>query len=192
VVSATAAWDPQRPTEGAYMAMLWFEHGAFASLTYSGYGHFDTDEWTGWIGEMGQAKDPAQHGAARRRLQQAGTPQEEARLKNEATYGGPAYQRPAAQSGALHQHFGPVIVSCERADLRPLPDGVWVHGDETKRHVALPPPAVPRFEVVDELVAAVRQGQPPLHDGTWARQTLQVCLALLESARRRAPVELPA
>jgi phthalate 4,5-cis-dihydrodiol dehydrogenase len=192
VAAATAAWDPQRPTEGAYSAMLWFEGGAFASLTYSGYGHFDSDEWTGWVGEMGQAKDPAQHGAARRRLQQAGSPGDEARLKNEATYGGPAYRPLAAQGGALHQHFGPVIVSCERADLRPVPDGVWIYADQERRHLPLPAPAVPRFEVIDELVAAVRQGQPPLHDGVWARATLQVCLALLESAARGQPVDLAA
>lgn len=192
VAAATAAWDPQRPTEGAYSAMLWFEGGAFASLTYSGYGHFDSDEWTGWVGEMGQAKDPAQHGAARRRLQQAGSPEHEARLKNEATYGGPAYRPPAVQSGALHQHFGPVIVSCERADLRPVPDGVWVYADQERRHLPLPAPAVPRFEVIDELVAAVRGGQPPLHDGPWARATLQVCLALLQSAACGQPVDLAA
>ncbi len=29
------------------------QNGAFASLTYSGYGHFDSDEFQGWIGEMG-------------------------------------------------------------------------------------------------------------------------------------------
>jgi len=31
--------------------MLTFESGAFASVTYSGYGHFDSDELTGGIGE---------------------------------------------------------------------------------------------------------------------------------------------
>ena len=58
VRAATGAWDPSRPTEGAYAALLTFADGAFASLTYSGYGHFDSDEWQGWIGEMGQKKTP--------------------------------------------------------------------------------------------------------------------------------------
>ncbi|MBC8023951.1 MAG: Gfo/Idh/MocA family oxidoreductase, partial [Burkholderiales bacterium] len=61
------AWDAARPTEGAYCALLGFEQ-CFASLTYSGYGHFDSDELAGWIGELGQAKDPSAHGAARRAL----------------------------------------------------------------------------------------------------------------------------
>jgi phthalate 4,5-cis-dihydrodiol dehydrogenase len=47
----------------------------------------------------------------------------------------------------------------------------------------LEPPAIPRREVLDELIAAVRGGQAPLHSGEWGRATLAVCLALLESAR---------
>ena len=190
VRAATGAWDPQRPTEGAYTAMLWFANGAFASLTYSGYGHFDSDEWTGWIGEMGNAKDPAGHGAARRRLKQVANAEEEARLKNESTYGGPSYKPPAPVSNAWYQHFGPIVVSCTSADLRPGPDGVWIHGDDAKTHVALPQPPVPRSEVVDELHAALREGVAPLHDGPWARATLEVCLALLRSAHEDREVRI--
>ena len=58
VRAATGAWDATRPTEGAYSALLTFEGGAFASLTYDGYGHFDSDELMGWIGESGQQKQP--------------------------------------------------------------------------------------------------------------------------------------
>ena len=58
VRAVTGAWDATRPTEGAYAALLTFENGAFASLTYSGYGDFDSDEFQGWIGEMGQTKAP--------------------------------------------------------------------------------------------------------------------------------------
>jgi phthalate 4,5-cis-dihydrodiol dehydrogenase len=190
------AWDPSRPTEGAYSAMLWFEDGAFASLTYSGYAHFDSDEWTGWIGEMGSAKDPESYGGARRRLLTLESPAEEARLKAAATYGGPEYKPPpagvASGAPALHQHFGPVIVTCDRADIRPLPSGVLVYADDVRQHHPLGAPAVPRFEVIDELVAAVRQGVRPLHDGPWARATLEVCLALLASGREQRDVELPA
>jgi phthalate 4,5-cis-dihydrodiol dehydrogenase len=192
VRAATGAWDPGRRTEGAYTALLWFANGAFASLTYSGYGHFDSDEWTGWTGEMGHAKDPAAHGAARRRLQQVASAQEEARLKNDSTYGGPGYRPPAAVNDAWYQHFGPVVVSCDAADLRPTPEGVWVYGHEEKTHRALPRPTVPRSEVIDELCAALRRGTPPLHDGRWARATLQVCLALLRSARESRELELAA
>jgi phthalate 4,5-cis-dihydrodiol dehydrogenase len=190
VRAATGAWDAARNTEGAYAVLLWFENGAFASLTYCGYGHFDSDEWCGWIGEMGDAKNPADHGAARKRLAQVPDPAAEARLKNAATYGGPAYRPPAPATPALHQHFGSVLVSCERADLRPAPDGVWIYADLDKRHEPLPAPAVPRFEVVDEFFGALRHGIAPLHDGPWARSTLEVCLAVLRSAREQRDVEV--
>ena len=58
VRAATGAWDKTRPTEGAYAALLTFANGAFASLSYNGYGHFDSDEFQGWIGEMGLPKAP--------------------------------------------------------------------------------------------------------------------------------------
>jgi phthalate 4,5-cis-dihydrodiol dehydrogenase len=190
VRAATGAWDPERRTEGAYSVLLWFANGAFASVTYSGYGHFDSDEWCDWTGEMGNRKNPAEYGAARRRLRQVGNASEEARLKNESTYGGPTYKAPAPGAGASYQHFGPVLVSCEAADLRPVPDGVWVYGHDAKTHERLPPAAVPRSEVIDELHAALRENVAPLHDGPWARATLAVCLALLQSARENREVEL--
>jgi phthalate 4,5-cis-dihydrodiol dehydrogenase len=190
VRAVTAAWDSERNTEGAYSVLLWFANGAFASLTYSGYGHFDSDEWSNWTGEMGNAKNPSEHGGARRRLRQIGTAEEEGRLKNESTYGGPAYKPLDAASAASYQHFGPMIVSCEHGDIRPMPDGVWIYGNETKQHEPLPQPAIPRSEVIDELVAALRCGGAPLHDGPWARATLQVCLAILDSARDNRDVLL--
>ncbi|MPS99828.1 MAG: Gfo/Idh/MocA family oxidoreductase [Pseudomonas sp.] len=191
VRAITGDWDPRRPTQGAYSALLWFEGGAFASVSYNGYGHFDSDEWCDWIGEMGSEKSPEAYGAARRKLATVGSPEEEARLKAAGTYGGPGYlPAPADAPPAWHQHFGPVLVSCERGDIRPLPDSVCVYGDLTKERRPLGRPAVPRFEVIDELYDAVVNGTAPLHDGEWARSTLEVCLALLESAGSGKDVEL--
>ena len=186
-------WDPARPTEGGYTGLLWFEDGAFASLTYSGYGRFDSDEWMGTVGEMGNPKDlDAVYGQARRRLATVSDAAAEAELKAAGTYGGPAWKAPAPGASAQvhHQHFGPVIVSCEHGDVRPLPDAVWVYGNERRERIPLPAPAVPRFEVVDELVNAVLHGRSPLHDGPWARATLEICLALLASAQENREVEL--
>jgi phthalate 4,5-cis-dihydrodiol dehydrogenase len=178
VRAQTGVWDRTRPTEGAYAALAIFESGAFASLTYSGYGHFDSDEFEGWIGEMGQAK-AARARRDRRRFADAA---EEAAFKAARIYGGADWKPPPPQVLA-HQHFGTVIVSCERADLRPMPNGVAVHDARGSRLEALAPPAVPRAEVIDELHAAVVEGRPPLHDAAWATATLEVCLAMLASAR---------
>lgn len=177
VRAATGAWDPARPTEGSYAALLTFEGGAFASLAYGGYGHFDSDEFQGGIGEMGQAK-----ASYARKPQNFVSAAEEAAFKNARNYGGAAYQPPVAQDRA-HQHFGTVIVSCERADLRPMPNGVMVYQSGTARLDPLPPPSVPRAEVIDELFAAIIEGKPPLHDGLWGVATLEVCLAMLASSR---------
>ncbi len=182
VRSITGAWDPARPTEGAYSALLAFENDVFASLVYSGYAHFDSDEFTGWIGEMGQKKDPSSYGTARKSLRG-----NELDLKARKNYGGPAFKAPKSRH---HQHFGVLIVSCEKADLRPLPEGVMVYADGAKRLDALPAPRIPRVGVVDELYAAVVSGKPPLHGGPWAMATMEVCLAMLRSAREGKEIPL--
>ena len=194
VRAVLGAWDPARRTEGAYMSMLWFERDLVASLTYSGYAHFDSDEWCGGIGEMGAPKNMADYAVARRRLGRLVSAEEEAAAKAASTYGGPQYEPPAnvadRRPALQHQHFGPVIVTCERGDVRPVPDGVWIYGDATREHRTMPLPSVPRFEVIDELYAGVREGRPPLHDGTWAKATLEICLALLRSGREQREVRL--
>ena len=184
VYAQTGAWDRERPTEGAYQALLRFQDGAFASATYSGYAHFDSDVWMGGINEGGSPSDPTGYGGARRRLAAvAGDAQAEARLKAARGYGSPAYQPPAGPPPPSYQHFGPVIVSCEGADLRPLPDGVEILDHAQRSTHRLPAPAVPRAEVFDEVIAAVRGERAPLHDGAWARATTEACLAMLASAR---------
>ena len=175
----TGAWDPARPTEGAYSAMLTFEDGAFATMTYSGYAHFDSDELSGWIGEMGAPKDSAKYGAARAMLRDVDSPAAEAALKSTRGYG---TAQPAAPKPTAHNHFGTVIASCTGADLRPMPSGVMIYDNTRAWLDALPPPVVPRAEVIDELYDAVVRGIPAIHSGEWAMATLDVCLAILKSA----------
>lgn len=190
VRATTGRFDPARPTEGAYQALLVFADGASATLTYSGYGRYDSDEQLGWIGEMGQRRDPESYGTARRGLVGVSTPEEEAALKNTRTYG-VAKSSVAPLSAALgHNHFGPITVCCEQADLRPLAEGVMVYADDRRWLEALPAPTVPRAEVVDELHAAVRSGIAPLHSGAWGMATLEICLAILESARTGREIAL--
>jgi len=185
VRAVTGAWDTARPTEGAYAALLTFVDGAFASLTYSGYGHFDSDEWQNWIGEMGQTKSPYA-GPARPHFTNT---QQELAFKSARNYGGPDY-RPFAASSQAHQNFGTLLVSCERADLRAVPDGVMIYQNGTSRLDAVPTPSVPRAEVIDELCRAVVHSEAPLHDGPWAMATLEVMLAMLRSAREGRDIAL--
>lgn len=190
VMAQTGAWDPTRPTEGAYQALLAFEGGAFASATYSGYGHFDSDAWMDQIGEMGQAKSAHDHGAARKRLADLAQATQESTLKARRNYGGDLYVAQTPGMANDHQHFGPLIVSCEKADLRPTATGIEIFSDRQRSFDALPRPIVPRSEVIDELVGVVQHHNPALHSGAWARATTEVCLALLASARDQLPQTL--
>ena len=178
----TGSFDAARPAQAAWSCQLGFENGAFATLVYSGYAHFDTDEFMGWIGEMGQKKDPGSYWPGRRRLQG-----DELALKNARNYGGESFSAPTP---VAHQHFGLFIASCEKADLRPLPEGVMIYGDTEKRLEPLPPPKLARVELIDELYGAVIEGRAPLHSGEWAMATLEVCLAMLRSAREGREVLL--
>jgi phthalate 4,5-cis-dihydrodiol dehydrogenase len=184
VRALTGAWDGSRPTEGAYSCLIAFESGTFATLVYSGYAHFDSDQFMGWIGESGRRKDPSAYGGARKALSSS----DERSLKDAGNYGGSEFAEPAKAD--FHQHFGPVIVSCDRADLRPLPDGIEICDDAGRRSVPLAPPGVPRVQVIDELYDAVVGGKRPLHDGEWAAATLEICLAILRSARESKEIPL--
>lgn len=179
VRALTGAWDPARPTEGAYAALLQFTSGAFASLTYSGYAHFDGDAFADWISEGGRAKPAGAAFTTRARLA-AGTAAELAQ-RTARTYGnGP---EAAPTNPPHHEHFGLIIASCDRADLRPFPDRLEIHADSQTITRPIPPPRVPRQEVLDELVAAIRLGQPPLHSAAWGLATMEATLAILDSAR---------
>lgn len=185
----TASWDKDRAAEGAYAALFEFEDGAFATAVYSGYGHFDSDEFCGWIGEMGLPRERDRYGAARRALGDL-TAAQEAVLKAARNYGGTEYNAAVSVAPRRHQHFGFLLASCAHADLRPTPDGVMIYGDFERRLEKVAVAAVPRAEVIDEFYDAITAGRAPLHTGRWAMATLEVCLAILRSAKERREITL--
>jgi phthalate 4,5-cis-dihydrodiol dehydrogenase len=176
--------DPLRPTEGSCAALLQFEGGAAASLVYSGYDHFDTDEWHFGISERGAPK-PIAHGAARRALGGA-TDETKARTESFA-YGNTAGELPPHQP-----HFGITIVTCANGDMRASADGVTIYSGDGVREIPLPRGgSMPgRREVLDDLAAAIRTGKRPVHDGHWGKATVEVALAILRSSREGREVML--
>lgn len=187
VRATTGIWDAQRPTEGAMTAFVEFDSGVSASLTYSGYDHFDSDALCGWIGTGGRLRQAA-HGAARRRLAAAGSGSETAaRTARGFTGGGAVQQAPPCQP-----HFGFLLVSCERGDMRVSAQGVEIFDDAGVREIVLPPCRVApdRDLVVDEFVLGVRTGQAPLQDVAWGRETMRAVLALLHSGQQRREIML--
>lgn len=184
-------WDPARPTEGALTALLDFSSGTAASLIYSGYDRFDSDEFAFWVAESGAEKTPA-YGDARRALGKRSA-EDEARLKAESGFAGRGVR---ALTGAAHQpHFGMLLASCERGDLRPASDGVLVYDDDGVREIALPKGRIApnKDGVIDEFYDAIVHGVAPLHDGHWGATTVAAVTALVRSAqeRREIPLEEP-
>lgn len=191
VRAATWDLDPSRHTEGAYTAFLEFESGAVATLTYSGYDHFESSELA-----TGQAKAQDRYGAAQRALRAAQTAEDEVAMRIDTGYGGEhsvARARAAAGGSSLLQpELGSFIATCSGGDLRMLPDGVGAYTPEGFTLVAPEPwrGVQGRGAVIDELYYAVVDGRPVVHSGRWAKATMEVCLAMLESGRTRKDVQL--
>jgi phthalate 4,5-cis-dihydrodiol dehydrogenase len=187
IMAVAGSWDPARPGAGAYTALMRFSSGSAASLTYSGYAHYDSDELMGWVSELGRLKDPEAHGEARRRV--AGlSAQEEALAKLARTFDGSSGH---AQSPATHnEHFGFVLASCERADLKIVPDGIWIFGDQRKEFLPVATPPFARLGVIEEFLQAIRGERPARHDGEWGLITTMCCEAVVRSSATGRPVRL--
>jgi len=180
----TTILDPARPTEASCAALLSFDNGVAASLVYSGYDHFDSDEWHFGISERGSPKKLA-HGAARRALALA---QDETRARTETF----AYGATGADLPQHQPHFGITIATCADGDMRAAADGLTIYGRNGAREIPIPRGgSMPgRREVLDDMRLAIRTGRPPLHDGRWGKATVEVALAILRSAREGREVAL--
>jgi phthalate 4,5-cis-dihydrodiol dehydrogenase len=192
VRAMTGIWDPARAHEGSYVCYLEFEDGTPATLAYSGYGFFDTAELFGWVGEGGQPRDPETNVKVRRRLRTIRTAEEEEALKEQMRFGGRREgEYSHAWSGERHQpFFGLTIVSCDKGDIRQTAGGLMIYGEDGKREIALPEGSRGREAEVEELYQAVVNRRPVFHDGRWGQATLEVCLAMLQSAEERKEIFL--
>lgn len=190
VTAHTGVWDASRRTEGAYSALLRFSGDVAASLTYSANAHFASDVLLGWIDEGGWPKIPDSFAHTRSTLPPGLSRHAEEELQRRRGCG--VAEDMAARKDAVrwHGHFGFIVVSCERADLRPVPHGVIVDGDREHGLRPLGAPAAPRLAVIEELCGAIWNDCRPLHSGESGLATLEVGLAILKSARERREVRL--
>jgi phthalate 4,5-cis-dihydrodiol dehydrogenase len=186
-------WDQSRPTEGAVQAFLEFDNDATASVIYNGYAHFDSDEFHSWIGEMGQQKDPEAYGVARRKLKTVNSPEEEAALKTSSGFDEDVIdQMLRTDTEHYHPHLGELIISCEHGDIRCMPNGMIIYGDEEKEMVSIPPAKsiFDKTNVLDEFYHSVSTNHPLLHDGRWGKATMEVSLAILASSQQKKEIHL--
>jgi len=191
VRSMAWALEPGRPTEGSHLTFLQFEDGAAASLVFSGYDYFDSDEFHFWVGESGEPKAADGHGKARAQLRRFANAHEEGAFKAAAATR--ADLGAAVQPAHWHHlHCGVTIVSCARGDMRPSADGVLIYDQSGRRELPVARGAAfpDKSSVIDEMLQAMRTGESPLHDGAWGKATMEVSMAVLQSARERREIVL--
>jgi phthalate 4,5-cis-dihydrodiol dehydrogenase len=113
---------------------------------------------------------------------------DEARARTETF----SYGRAGADQPPHQPHFGVTIVTCAEGDMRATADGVKIYDRDGVREVTLPRgDSMPgRSEVLDDMRLAIRAGDTPIHDGRWGRTTVQIALAILQSAREGREVVL--
>lgn len=177
--------DSRRSCDGAYSGIVEFENGCIGTITYSGYGHYDSDAELDWVSELGVQKEVDTHGAARKRL--SGIENEVAAKKDRGFSGANS----APPTSDFHEHFGNITVSCERADIKPTAKGIHIYGDEGHEFIPLPLESPPREEVIAELYAVVRKGKPAVHSAGRGFVNVALCEAIYESSRSKQRVLLP-
>lgn len=207
VRAMASRWEPSRNSETSYVCYLEFEDGLPATLVYSGLGFFDTAELFWWIGESGLPRYPEKNAAARKNYQQARDNHAEdwiGEMKERMRYGNSSFgakpnmppgwekggYRPGIDSETRHQpFFGLTLASCEKGDMRQSPDGIFIYG-EKKREVPIEKGMRGRRAEITELYEGAVKGRPMFHDGRWGAATLEVCLAILQSAAERREIKL--
>ncbi len=191
VRAMTGIWDASRGHEGSYTCYLEFEDGVPATLVYSGYGFFDTAELHWWVGEGGQPRDPGTNLRVRKTSKAISDPDKEEMLKEQMRYGGQkegAFSHRSEKSVRRQPFFGFTVVTCEKGDIRQSADGLLVYGDEEIKELDIPQGRIGRQAEVEELYQAVVNNRPVFHDGRWGEATLEVCMAILESAKERREI----
>lgn len=181
VRGSVGRWMPDRPCAGNFSAFLEFEDGTPATVSYNGYGYFDTSELTWGRGTRMYSDD--ERVTVRRELHGANGSSAEA-AKDQIRFG--ARDVPARSLS----WFGLTIASCERGDVRQSPNGVFVYGDEGRREVVGCGEGRMGVLEMNEMYGCLAEGKPVVHDGRWGLATLEVCTALLESSARRREVVL--
>jgi phthalate 4,5-cis-dihydrodiol dehydrogenase len=191
VRGSTGQWFKGRPIAGYYSGFLEFEDGTPATLMHNGYGYFLASELVPWGGQNSRYSE-AERAAIRKSLLD-GTRNENAD-KDEMRIGGAHEREVRDRSKAkpwLPNDLGILVATCEKGDIRQSQFGLFVHSDEGTKDVPLIGGGGPsrRGELM-ELYNAVVLDKPIRHTGPWGMATLEVCLALIQSAKERKEIFL--
>src|SRR4051794_5139761 len=194
VRGTTKADVAYRPFSTFYSAYLEFEDGTPAYVFHDGKGYFFT-------GELLNGQQNSRYTWEQRRelraAMNAGARDDEAdkqALRIGGENAGNQFTEPSrAERYMGNPDAGIVLVSAERGAMRASPHGVFVYDEDGQHDVDLSVnntgPAGRRGELV-EFHKSVVEGKAPFHDGRWGMATLEVALAIMESARERKEIML--
>lgn len=193
----TGQWMKERPAPGYYCAYLEFEDGTPATVVYNGYGYFDTSELTWGIGE----RHYSQEERVRIRKELRGGEIDEEKAKEAMRFGAeragefvhgaaPREERVRRGLPGGGHFFGITVATCERGDIRQSTNGIYVYSDEGVKEIAVAGGSAARNSELQELYEAAMQDRPVCHDGRWGMATLEICLAIMQSARERREIIL--
>jgi phthalate 4,5-cis-dihydrodiol dehydrogenase len=183
---------PERPAPGNFSAYLEFEDGTPATISYSGYGYFNTSDLVWGIGDRMYTEDEAVQVRKQLRNKTLDVAAQKENLREQTRLGNdrPAGERAGVRRAATGNWFGITLVSCERGTIRQSPDGLLIYDDEGHREVPVTGEGASGNAELRELHAAITQGTPLTHDGRWGMATLEVCVSILQSARERREIML--
>ncbi len=191
VRGTTGQWFAGRPIPGYYSAFLEFEDGTPATLLHNGYGYFLASELVPW--GTNKMRYTYEERAVIRKQLLDGTRDESAdkdAMRIGGAQEGALFRRRGERRAWVPNDLGILIVSCERGDIRQSQYGVFVYGDDGIQDVPLPEQGSSRRAELEELYGAVVLNQPIRHTGPWGMATLEVCLAILQSAKERREIFL--
>lgn len=184
-LSATVgAWDEERPVPGSFSAYMHFDNGVAATAVYSGYDRFHTGELT--YGHS-QARDNEGYAKARKSLAAGQAKGDELAMKAAGRYGGSSpvavfrAEAPRSFSWISDLLF---VVTGDKAEVRVTPSGVIYYGEDEVREIELDVDETGRDGLMHQLYDAIVKKVRPTHDGRWAKATLEVCLAVMESSKQ--------
>ena len=84
---------------------------------------------------------------------------------------------------------GIIVATCDLGEVRQSRAGLYVYDDDGRHDEPLPAGATLRGNEVGELRKAIAGGTP-VHHGAWGKATIELVLALIESAKTHREVAL--
>ena len=181
VRGVTGQWmAPRHTAPGFFSALLEFDNGALATLVYSAYGYFMVSELFE-PGASGPATPGLEGRIEARQLITTGT-RDEAAAKEQRTLEAQRTGAAAPRGARFLSDLGLLVVSCEHGEMRQSPAGIYTYGDAGTTEVPLTETRGAYAPELDELYDALVDGKPVLHGGRWGLATLEVCLAIMQSA----------